>query len=65
MVANTNKPWMSNKYDIPVLDNEEMWTQEVIDDVVKDLFNEMDEENNNGDEKTEEPAPSKSRKTKK
>jgi len=56
---------MSNKYDIPVLDNEEMWTQEVIDDVVKDLFNEMDEENNNGDEKTEEPAPSKSRKTKK
>jgi hypothetical protein len=37
---------MSSKYDMPILDNEEMWSQEIIDEVVKDLFNEMDEENN-------------------
>jgi hypothetical protein len=44
--ANTNKPWMSDEYDMPVLENEEMWSQRVIDEIVKDLFNEMDEENN-------------------
>lgn len=30
--ANTNKPWMAPEYDIPVLDNEEMWSQRVIDE---------------------------------
>ena len=30
--ANTNKPWMAPEYDIPVLENEEMWSQRVIDE---------------------------------
>ena len=30
--ANTNKPWMSDEYDMPVLENEEMWSQRVIDE---------------------------------
>ena len=40
--ANTNKPWMSDEYDMPVLENEEMWSQRVIDEAVKDLFDELD-----------------------
>ena len=44
--ANTNKPWMSDEYDMPVPENEEMWSQRIIDEVTEDLFNEMDEENN-------------------
>jgi hypothetical protein len=44
--SSNTKPWMSNEYDMPILDNEEMWSQEIIDEVVQDLFNEMDEENN-------------------
>ena len=39
--ANTNKPWMSDEYDMPVLENEEMWSQRVIDEMVKDLVNEI------------------------
>lgn len=39
--ANTNKPWMSPEYDIPVLDNEEMWSQEVIDTTAKYLLNDI------------------------
>jgi hypothetical protein len=46
MAANTSKPWMSSKYDMPILDNEEMWSQEIIDEVVKDIFDEMDEDEN-------------------
>lgn len=41
--ANTNKPWMSSEYDIPVLDNEEMWSQEVIDTTAKYLLNDIEE----------------------
>jgi hypothetical protein len=26
------KPWLSDKYDMPVLENEEMWSQRVIDE---------------------------------
>jgi hypothetical protein len=33
---------MSDEYDMPVLETEEMWSQRVIDEVVTDLFNEMD-----------------------
>ncbi len=44
--ANTNKPWMSDEYSMPVPENEEMWSQRIIDEVTEDLFNEMDEENN-------------------
>ena len=43
--ANTNKPWMSDEYDMPVLETEEMWSQRVIDEVVTDLFNEIDRDN--------------------
>ena len=50
--ANTNKPWMSDEYDMPVLENEEMWSQRIIDEVVKDLFNEIERDENNGNEKT-------------
>jgi hypothetical protein len=47
MIPSPNtKPWMSDEYDMPVLENEEMWSQRIIDEVTKDLFNEMDEENN-------------------
>lgn len=42
--ANTNKPWMSSEYDIPVLDNEEMWSQEVIDTTAKYLLNDIERE---------------------
>lgn len=42
--ANTNKPWMSNEHDMPVLETEEMWSQRMIDEVITDLFNEMDED---------------------
>ena len=51
--ANTNKPWMSDEHDMPVPENEEMWSQRIIDEVVKDIFNEMDEEDN-GNQKTKE-----------
>ena len=45
MIPSSNtKPWVSNKYDIPILDNEEMWSQEIIDEVVKDLFDELDKD---------------------
>lgn len=50
--ANTNKPWMSDEYDMPVLENEEMWSQRVIDEVVKDLFDEIEQDDNNVNEKT-------------
>ena len=46
--ANTNKPWMSDEYDMPILENEEMWSQRVIDEIVKDLF---DEKENNVNKK--------------
>ena len=41
--ANTNKPWMSDEYDMPFIENEEMWSQRIIDEVIKDLFDELDE----------------------
>jgi hypothetical protein len=43
---------MSDEYDIPVLENEEMWSQRVIDEVVKDLFDEIEQDENNVNEKT-------------
>jgi hypothetical protein len=42
--ANTNKPWMAPEYDIPVLDNEEMWSQEVIDTTAKYLLNDIEKD---------------------
>ena len=34
--ANTNKPWLSDEYDMPVLENEEMWSQIAIDEYKED-----------------------------
>ena len=42
--ANTSKPWMSPEYDIPVLENEEMWSQRVIDETEGRLRLEIDRE---------------------
>ena len=45
---------MSDEYDMPVLENEEMWSQRIIDEVVKDLFDEIEQEDNNVNEKTKD-----------
>jgi hypothetical protein len=34
---------MSSEYDIPLLDGEEMWSQEVIDTTAKYLLNDIEE----------------------
>ena len=44
--ANTNKPWMSSEYDLPVLENEEEWSQRVIDDAARYLWLDIDREEN-------------------
>lgn len=44
--ANTNKPWLSSDYDVPVLDNEEMWSQKVIDETTKDVWLDIDRKEN-------------------
>ena len=43
--ANISKPWMSSEYDIPVLENEEVWSQRVIDETAAYLWLEIDREN--------------------
>jgi hypothetical protein len=35
---------MAPEYDIPVLDNEEMWSQEVIDTTAKYLLNDIEKD---------------------
>jgi hypothetical protein len=37
---------MSDEYDMPVLENEELWSQRVIDETIKDLFNDIEREEN-------------------
>ena len=49
--ANTNKPWLSPEYDIPVLENEEMWSQQVIDDTAGYIWLEIDREKNDKETK--------------
>jgi hypothetical protein len=44
--ANTNKPWMSDEYDMPVLENEEVWSQRVIDETTKHLWLDIEREEN-------------------
>lgn len=44
--ANTNKPWMAPEYDIPVPENEEMWSQRVIDEASGYLWLKIDREEN-------------------
>ena len=42
--ANISKPWMAPEYDVPVLENEEMWSQRVIDETEGYLRLEIDRE---------------------
>ena len=44
-VSSNTKPWMSDEYDMPVLENEEMWSQRVIDEFAKDLLERDDNVN--------------------
>jgi hypothetical protein len=44
--ANTNKPWMSDEYDMPVLENEEVWSQRVIDETAAYLWLAIEREEN-------------------
>lgn len=44
--ANTNKPWLAPEYDVPVLENEEMWSQRVIDEVAYYLWLDIDKDEN-------------------
>ena len=44
--ANTNKPWLDSVYDLPVLENEEEWTQRVIDEASRDLILDIEKEEN-------------------
>ena len=44
--ANTNKPWLAPEYNVPVLENEEMWAQRVIDETARYLWLEIDREEN-------------------
>ena len=44
--ANTNKPWLAPEYNVPVLENEEMWAQRVIDQAAAYLWLDIDREEN-------------------
>ena len=44
--ANISKPWMAPEYDVPVLENEEMWSQRVIDEAAGYLWLKIDREEN-------------------
>jgi hypothetical protein len=44
--ANTNKPWLTPEYDVPVLENEETWSQRVIDETARYLWLEIEREEN-------------------
>lgn len=44
--ANTSKPWLAPEYDVPVLENEEMWSQRVIDQASSYLWLDIDREEN-------------------
>jgi hypothetical protein len=46
ITASNSKPWMSDEYDMPVLENEEMWSQRVIDEVAVHLWLEIEKEQN-------------------
>ena len=44
--ANTNNSWLDEFEDMPVLENEEMWSQRVIDEHTKKLLDEIEEDEN-------------------
>ena len=46
MNASNNKPWMSSDYDIPVLENEEMWSQQAIDAAAGYVWLDIEREEN-------------------
>lgn len=48
--ANTNKPWLGSEYDMPVLENEEMWSQRVIDEAAEYLWLDIEREENDSKE---------------
>jgi hypothetical protein len=50
--ANISKPWMAPEYDIPVLENEEMWSQKVIDETAGYIWLEIDREENDKEKET-------------
>ena len=54
--ANTNKPWMAPEYDIPVLENEEMWSQRVIDETAGYIWLEIDREENDKEKETKQSS---------
>lgn len=44
--ANTSKPWMTDEwYDIPFIENEEYWSQRVIDEMMVEIER-LEEEKN-------------------
>ena len=49
--ANTNKPWLAPEYNVPVLENEEMWAQRVIDQAAAYLWLDIDREENDREKK--------------
>ncbi len=48
--ANTNKPWLGSEYDMPVLENEEMWSQRVIDEAASYMWLDIEREENDAKE---------------
>ena len=46
ITASNSKPWMSDEYDMPVLENEEMWSQRVIDETATYLWLDIEREDN-------------------
>jgi hypothetical protein len=50
--ANTSKPWMAPEYDVPVLENEEMWSQRAIDETEGYLWLKIDRNENDEEKKS-------------
>jgi hypothetical protein len=46
ITASNTKPWMSDEYDIPVLENEEVWSQRAIDETATYLWLDIEREEN-------------------
>jgi hypothetical protein len=46
ITASNTKPWMSDEYDIPVLENEEVWSQRAIDETAVYLWLDIEREEN-------------------
>ena len=44
-ISSNTKPWLSDEYNMPVLENEETWSQRVIDEYNKELLEKDDNVN--------------------